>query len=114
MTQYRVTSHTTHKEPTERCQPLFKNVLLTLPDTEKFTGSNFSTFKTILETVITGRGLLGYLTRSIPKPADSYTAQSAVTSTTVTAPDGSTRTIQSDGPLTQWNSTNPFVEEWQQ
>ena len=85
---------------------------LTLPESERFTGNNFTTFKTILETAIMGRGLLGYLDGSIPKPAASNTTQSAATSTTVTAPDGMTRTVLTDEPSTQWNSSNPFFEEW--
>ena len=98
---------------------------LSLPESERFNGRNFQTFKIILETTITGKGLSGYLDGTIARPADSFTAQNAVISITTTpAPTSAsttgttaqtsrtTTTTRSNEPLTQWNSMKPYLEEW--
>ena len=88
------------------------NSSISLSESEKFAGKNFSLFQTRLKAALAGRGLAGYLDGTITKPLETYTTQSTIQSQIPTV--GTTLTQSTDIPSIPWNYTYPFVEEWMQ
>ena len=67
-----------------------------LPESKKFNGKNFHSFKMLTEMIIAGKGLRGYLDGMVPQPPDSYTA----INTMIADPNNPLDTE----PTTPWNS----------
>ena len=110
---------------------MLSSLYLNLPESKQFNGKNFQAFRVILETTIAGKGLQGYLDRTIPRLADSFTAQNTVipiyttpsgpasvstagqattpTSSTQAATIPTTLSVHSDELSTQWNLMKRMV-----
>ena len=79
---------------------------MTLPESEKFNGKNSHSFKMLIEMTIASKGLRGYFDGTVSQPPDSYTAINTMNMD----PNNPLDTE----PTTPWNSTKPFLEEWEQ